>query len=108
MRRAAQFGNRTAQLSLANRYEKGAGVPVDPVRAEGAQGDGECQYRLASLMLARPGRSERENLQAIAWLQAAAARGVTKAKPDAERETSRLTPDEAGWLNLLKAAILRN
>jgi len=95
MNEASMLGSPQAQFYLGNRYQKGEGVSPDLDRARrlfrlcAAQGISTCQYRLASLILEIPNRLERDLVEAIAWLQLAAAQNLPEAKAMLDREMVR-------------------
>ena len=66
------------------------------------RGEGACGYRLALLLLKRQPKTEHDYLQAMAWVEAAAERGVEGAAALWERERPRLTPSQAQWVARLK------
>lgn len=111
LKRASLFNSQQAQFNLGQRYERGVDVPIDTARARryfrlcAAKGVAECQYRLASLILTQPHRPERDYVEAVAWLQLAAAKGHDEAKAAEARETANLTPSQTEWLGQVKRAI---
>lgn len=82
IRESAVLGSLQAQYFLATHYESGEGFERDPARARqfyrlcAAKGDAKCQYNLGRLLFNQPQRKEREYLQALAWLQLAAAQNL--------------------------------
>jgi TonB family protein len=108
MGQAAQLGIREAQLTLADRYERGDGEPRDLTNARryyrlcAAEGVALCEFRLGCLLLDAPGQKE----QAIAWLWLAADRGVEEADYVASREAADLTPSQSESVEGLRAQLL--
>lgn len=108
---AALLGSAQAQYHLGRRYEAGSGLPRDFERARhyfrlcAARGDSNCQLRLGKLLLDLPAREERDYVQAIAWLQLAAARGNGEAKTIADAEVPKLTQAQEEWMIKLKAQL---
>ncbi len=108
MGRAALLGIREAQLTLADRYERGDGEPRDLGNARryyrlcAAEGIAPCEFRLGCLLLDTPGQKE----QAIAWVMLAAERGVEEADYVASREAADLTPAESETVEGLTAQLL--
>jgi TPR repeat protein len=108
MRAAATMGSGHAQFFLGNRYQHGQGVPQDPDRARryfglcAAQGEAQCQYRLAALLYQMPERRERDYIRAIALFELAAEQNHEEAKAHAVRETAKLTESQRTWKDSLK------
>jgi len=108
MGQAAALGIREAQLTLADRYERGDGEPLDLNNARryyrlcAAQGVGLCEFRLGCLLLDAPGQKE----QAIAWLSLAGDRGIEEADYVASKEAANLTPAESESVEGLRAQLL--
>ena len=100
MQGAAQSGSIPAQAFMGQAYEKGDGVPMDLQKSRenyrlcAASGDGLCQYHLGELLLNDPEHAKRDYIQAIAWLQLSAERGVEQARQALQQENSRLTADQ--------------
>ncbi len=113
MHAAARLGHRGAQFYLGSIYEKGGPLPANPARARdhyrlcAAQGVGLCQFRLARLLLEQPERRDREYIQALAFLQLAAAANIDGAAPLLAAESPKLTPDQVKWIDSLKREIAR-
>ena len=111
VKRAAVLGNRQAEFFLAMAYLKGDVIPHNPDRARqyfrlcATQGDTPCQVHLAQLLLNSPQRTEREYLQALAWLNLAASAGDPQARALLEPEQSKLTPEQVSWVGRLKDQI---
>ena len=108
MGQAALLGIRDAQLTLADRYERGDGEPRDLNNARryyrlcAAQGVALCEFRLGCLLLEAPGQKE----QAIAWLRLAGDRGIEEAESVASREAADLMPAQSEAVDGLKAQLL--
>jgi TonB family protein len=108
VRNAAVLRNRQAQFFLGAAYENGDLLPASPDQARqyyrmcAAAGDAHCQVRLARLLLERPGRQEREYLQAVAWLELASDSGSMQARKMLEQERETLSPKQVSWVNKLK------
>jgi TonB family protein len=113
MQRAAVLGSPQAQLFLGGIYENGNGVPRELDRARryyrlcAARGFAVCQYRLGTLLLVDDGLSERDYVQAVAWLQLACEQGLSEATDIASKETAKLTPAQTDWMNQLKPQLVR-
>jgi TonB family protein len=113
LRSAVVLGSPQAQFYLANRYEKGIGVPQEPDRARryfrlcATQGVALCQYRLGSMLMEAPERRERDYVQAVALFQLAADQGLAPAKEAASRETPNLTQAQVSWVKTLKEQLVR-
>ena len=111
IRQAATLGSPQAQLDLGNRYESGDGVAPESDRARryfrlcAAQGIETCQYRLGASLLNRPDRSESDYIQAIAWLELAAEKGLADAKNTASKEVPGLTQAQSNWVSALKTQL---
>ncbi len=108
MGQAALLGIREAQLTLADRYERGDGETRDLGNARryyrlcAADGVALCEFRLGCLLLDAPDQEE----LAIAWLRLAAARGVEEAGYVASREAADLTPAQSESVEGLMAQLL--
>jgi TonB family protein len=113
MRDAAVLGSTAAQHSLGSRYQVGDEVPPDPDRACryfrlcAATNDPRCQYKLAQLLLDRPGRKERDYVQAVAWLQLAAKQRYALAVTLLDRERPHLTAEQLDWVNKLTPQLVQ-
>lgn len=113
VRNAAVLGHRQAQFFLGVAYESGDPVPRDADRARqyfrmcAARGETPCQVRLARLLLERPDRQERDHLQGIAWLEAAAEHGDAQAMLILKQEREGLTEKQLWWVDKLKTQIIR-
>ncbi len=111
MRDAAVLGSAQAQFYLGQAYEAGVGVPKEPDRARGyfrlcaTKGDSHCQYRLGRLLLDKPGRSEDDYVQALAWLQIAADRKVSEARTMLDREQPQLSIAQAALVSTWKSQL---
>jgi TonB family protein len=112
VRNAAVLRNRQAQFFLGAAYENGDLLPASQDQARqyyrmcAAAGDAHCQVRIARLLLERPGRQEREYLQAVAWLELAVERGSMQAKKMLEPEREMLSAKQTSWVNKLKEQLL--
>lgn len=110
---AATFGSVQAQFFLGVQYEAGTTVPLDREKARryfrlcAAAGDAVCQFRLATAMLDRPEHREWESVQAVAWLQLAADKGLSAARERAEREAGVLNPRQLNMVATLKRQLAR-
>lgn len=108
VKRAAVLGSRQAQFFLGAAHQKGDLLPQSNDRARqyfrlcATQGETPCQVRLAQLLLNLPARTEREYLQALAWLDVAAASGDPQARALLEPEQAKLTPEQVSWVARLK------
>jgi TonB family protein len=113
MRNAAIQGNRRAQFFLGVAYQSGYGVPQDTERAHqnfrlcAAEGETPCQVQLAKLLLQSSAREERDFLQAIAWLELAAADRNDEAKLILDQEHAALTEKQISWVNKLKTQLVQ-
>jgi len=113
VRNAAIMGNRRAQFFLGVAYMSGYGLPRDPDRANqnfrlcAAAGETPCQVQLAKLLLSHAPRQERDYLQAIAWLELAAAERNDEAKLILEAQNDPLSAKQASWVDQLKGELLR-
>jgi TonB family protein len=113
LRDAAVLGVFQAQFLLGGLYELGNGVPHEPDRARryfglcAAKGIPMCELRLGKLLLAWPGRTEREYLQAIAWLQIAGAQSLDEAEALLKEETPKLSAQQIGWVESVKKVLVR-
>jgi TPR repeat protein len=113
MRNAAVQGNRRAQFFLGVAYASGYGVPQDTERAHqnfrlcAAMGETPCQVQLAKLLLQNAPREERDFLQAIAWLELAAADRNDEAKLILDQEHATLTEKQVSWVNKLKMQLVQ-
>jgi hypothetical protein len=100
MRDAARHGSRSAQQFLGQAYEKGAPTGADAEKSRhyfricAKGGDSLCQFRLGKSLLEESGRSERDYVQAIAWLHVAANQGMSGAKELLSHEDAHLTPSQ--------------
>lgn len=109
LREASMWGSAQAQYFLGDHYEKGSALPHDPLHARlyfrlcAVHGDALCQFRLGSLLLAKPDRSDQDRIQAVALLQLAAERDVNDAKEIAAKETATLTPDQSARVAAIKS-----
>jgi TonB family protein len=109
VRNAAVLHNRAAQFFLGSQYEHGGLVPQNPDQARqfyrlcAQQGETVCQVRLAKLLLEKPGREERDYLQAIAWLELASDHGNAQAGLLLAPERPGLTESQTDWVDRLKA-----
>jgi TonB family protein len=112
IRNAAVLRNRAAQFFLASEYEHGGLLPPNPDQARqfyrlcAQRGETVCQVRLAKLLLDKPGREERDYLQAIAWLEVAAEHGNLQAGLLLDPERPGLTESQTDWVDRLKAQIV--
>jgi len=112
MRQASTMGSPQAQFYLGNLYESGDGLPRETDRAKryfrlcAAQGMARCQYRLGTLMFNSPDRSERDYIQAVAWLELAADAGVQEAKDVVSKEGPSLTPAQNNWVSTLRSQLV--
>lgn len=112
IRNAAVLHNRAAQFFLASQYEHGGLLPQNEDQARqfyrlcAQQGETVCQVRLAKLLLEKPGREERDYLQAIAWLEFAAEHGNAQAGLLLAPERPGLTESQTDWVDRLKAQIV--
>lgn len=110
---AAQLGSIEAQYTLGKRYETGDGVTADPARAQrnyrlcAAAGDARCQFALAKALLTQPARREQTYVQALAWCQIAADKGVAGAKQTLAEELPKLTDDQKSWMQRLVYQLAR-
>jgi TPR repeat protein len=103
---------------LGQAYESGAGVPKEPDRARryfrlcASKGEPQCQYRLGRLLLVKPGRTEDDYVQALAWLQLAADQKVAEAGAELDREQPQLSAEQAAlvstWKHQLTHSMLPN
>ena len=113
IRDSSVLGSRQAQYFLGDAYEKGQGVEQDLDRARrsfrlcAAGGQTACQYRLAVLMLQESDRRERDTIQALAWLELAAAKGLTPAATLLAQERPKLTAAQVQWMETLKVQLLQ-
>jgi TPR repeat protein len=113
MRQAALLGSPQAQFYLANRYEKGTGVPQELDRARryfhlcATKGVPLCEYRLGRLLFDAPDRLERDYVQAVAWFQLAAEQGMSEATDIATTESARLTAAQVSWVKGLRTQLVR-
>jgi TonB family protein len=86
MKDAAVLGSKQAQNYLGVAYEKGDGVEQDGERSRryyrlcAAARDSACQFNLARSLLLKPGNTDRDVVQAMAWLELAADQGLAQAK----------------------------
>jgi TPR repeat protein len=109
IRRGAILGSVQAQFHLGASYEFGENFPKDEARARqyfqmcATRGEALCRARLARLLLERPGRTERDYLQALAWLELAAEQGVAGAVTLRDRERPKLTANQSQWVVRLKS-----
>jgi TonB family protein len=110
---ASVLGSGAAQQRLGAMSESGAGMPLDLAAARryyrlcAAGGRSLCQLRLAALLLSDSARPERDYIQALAWLELAAASGEVTAKRLLEQETPKLTPEQASRVKELRPKLLR-
>jgi TonB family protein len=110
---AAVLGSVQAQFFLGLQYEAGTTVPRDPERSRryfrlcAAAGDPVCQFRLGTSMLERPERRDWEKVQAVAWLELAAGKGLSGARERADRETPSLAAQERSQVATLKRQFTR-
>jgi TonB family protein len=113
IRDASLLGSAEAQFFLGTHYEAGDGVERDIERAQrsfrlcAAAGQAPCQYRLASLLLTSPGRRERDYVQALAWLELAAAQGLAPANSVLDKERPKLTEKQIAWISDLKQQLVQ-
>lgn len=111
IRNAAVLHNRAAQFFLASEYEHGGLLPQNPDQARqffrlcARQGETVCQVRLAKMLLDKPGREERDYLQAIAWLELASEHGNLQAGLLLAPERPGLSESQTDWVDRLKAQI---
>jgi TPR repeat protein len=109
IRRGAVLGSVEAQFHLGASYEFGDNFPKDEARAReyfrmcATRGEALCQLRMALLLLKRPERTERDYLQALAWLELAAEQGVEGAASLRDRERSKLTANQSQWVARLRS-----
>jgi TonB family protein len=114
MRDSAVLGSIQAQFYLGQAYELGAGVPKEPDRARryfrlcASKGEPLCQYRLGRLLLVKPGRTEDDYVQALAWLQLAADRKVAEAGAELDREQPQLSAEQAALVSTWKQQLTHN
>lgn len=112
IRNAAVLHNRAAQFFLASEYEHGGLLPQNPDQARqfyrlcAQQDETVCQVRLAKLLLEKPGREERDYLQAIAWLELASEHGNVQAGMLLAPERPGLTESQEDWVDRLKDQIV--
>lgn len=96
---------------LGQLYEKADGVGVDADRAKryfrlcAAAGTPACQFRLGQLMINSPQRQENDWLQGIAWLELAVGHNFAAARPVAEVEQAKLTPEQVRWVTKFEAQL---
>jgi hypothetical protein len=113
IRRGAVLGSVEAQFHLAASYEFGENFPKDEARARqyfrmcATRGEALCQVRIALLLLKRPEKTERDYLQALAWLDLAAEQGVAGAVTLRDRERPKLTANQSQWVARLKSQYTR-
>jgi TPR repeat protein len=113
VRNAAILGNRRAQFFLGVAYLSGYGVPQDAERAHqnfrlcAAVGETPCQVQLAKMLLQSAIREERDFLQAIAWLELAAAQRNDEARLLLDQEQAALTPTQSSWVKKLKTQLVQ-
>ncbi|MBZ5604674.1 MAG: TonB family protein [Acidobacteriia bacterium] len=113
MRQGAMLGSVQAQGYLGDRYEKGDGVERDLDRSRryfrlcAARDIAVCQYRLGRSLIDEAGRSERDYIQGVAWLQLAEAHGLQQAKDGAEKEIAKLTASQARSVNSMRTQLVR-
>jgi TonB family protein len=113
MRNAAVQGNKRAQFFLGVAYAGGYGVPQDTERAQqsfrlcAAMGETPCQVQLAKMLLQTPAREERDFLQAIAWLQLAAADRNDEARLILDQQRAVLTEKQEAWVSKLKGQLVQ-
>lgn len=116
IRNAALLGSRQAQFFLGAAYESGDGVPTSAERARqyfrlcAAAGEAPCQVRLAQLLLQAAedsGTTDRQYLQALAWLELAAEQGDLQAKLILDQERGGLSPQQISWVSRLKEQFSR-
>lgn len=111
MQDASILGSARAQFYLGAAYEYGENVSQDLERAGrayrlcAASGIPQCQYRLARLLLNKPRRLEREQTQAIAWLQLAESKGFDEAKELLASELPKAAPDQVKDAEKLRAQL---
>ncbi len=111
LRDAAVLGSAQAQFYLGQAYEAGVGVPKEPDRARryfrlcASRGDPHCQYHLGRLLLDKPGRSEDDYVQALAWLQLAADRKISEARIMLDREQPQLSTAQAALVSTWKSQL---
>jgi TPR repeat protein len=109
IRRGAVLGSVEAQFHLGASYEFGENFPKDEARARqyfrmcAKRGEALCQLRLALLQLKLPERTERDYLQALAWLELAAEHGLEGAATLRDRERPKLTANQSQWVARLKS-----
>lgn len=112
IRDAANLGSYAAQLYLGDYYEQGGGVSRDLDRARrsfslcAATGHADCQVRLTKLLLGLPQRRDRDYVQAIAWLELAAAQGQSEAQALMVKEGPGLTAEQLSAALRLKAQLV--
>ncbi len=110
MRHAAALGSLEADVDLGVRYEKAMDVAADPGRSRhyfrlcASRGLKVCQYRLASSLLNAPNRSDRDYVEALAWLQLAADNGSEEAKAAYASESAKLSD---GQMNAVSGLMKR-
>ncbi|MBI1787159.1 MAG: TonB family protein [Acidobacteria bacterium] len=113
MKRASMLGSPSAQYALGRRSEEGEGLPKDAGNARryyrlcAAAGLAQCQYRLAKLLLERPGRQEHDYLQALAWFELAALQGEKNARAVLDRERPNLSAEQSKWVERLRNQLIR-
>lgn len=92
-------------------YQKGKGVAVQPDQARryfrlcAGQGEATCQFRLGTMLMDAAAGSDRDRVQAVAWLELAAAT-LPEAREVAAREAAALTPDQNRAVASLKSRLV--
>ena len=114
IKEASVLGSARAQFYLGNLYERGGqGIERDVDAAKrhfrlcAATGEALCQLRLARILLVNTSRTEREAIQAVAWLQLASEGGSEEAKRLLEQESLKLTQEQLSQTSKLKAQLVR-
>ncbi|MBX9604066.1 MAG: TonB family protein [Bryobacteraceae bacterium] len=111
---AAHFGSQAAQYEMGRLHEKGSGVPLDLEKAAryfrlcAARGDARCQVRLGSLLLARPDRSPRDLVQAVAWLELAGDSNDAASRKLLDAALTELNPEQRKNATTLREQLARN
>ncbi len=112
MRSAAHFGSPQAQRFLGEAYEKGEGVAVDLEKSRqnfrlcAAAGNALCQFRLGKSLLEDARHEDREQVQAIAYLQLASDSGLEDAKNILDQDAGQLTASQVSRAKRLKSLLV--
>lgn len=111
---AARFGSQAAQYEMGRLHEKGTDLPLDLEKAAryfrlcAARGEPRCQVRLGSLLLARPDRSSRDLVQAVAWLELAGERNDASSRKLLDAALAELNPEQRKNATTLREQLARN